>query len=119
MFKLVSASMSLMAVSAISIKGEFRPPEGTVPWHKPASVPDDEKKEYPRDYFVPHFGEDRDISDSKRHTKQAEEKLKHELVASFEPPKEPKRDYFVPHFGTDRDIVDSLRHMKQQEAIHG
>ena len=62
--------------------------------------------------MVPHFGEDADIRDSKRHMVQAEKSLNHELEASFKKKKEFDKDYFVPNFGIDHDIVDSLRHTK-------
>ena len=67
MFKLITASMAIITADAIAVKTDFRPPQGSTPWHKAAKGPDEEEKDYPRNYVVPHFGEDRDITDSKRH----------------------------------------------------
>ena len=127
MYKFLAVPVALLLTScpsgaeAVVLKSEaaFRPPEGTVPWHEAAETPDQPRDGYPRNYFVPNFGEDKEITDSKKHMAMAEEKLNHTLEASFDPPKEPKRDYFVPQFGMDDDIVDSLRHMHQQESKHG
>ena len=121
MQKIIAASVALLisSTSAVTLTSSYRPPDGTVPWHKEAEKPDQERDGYPRNYFVPNFGEDRDITDTKVHTKMAEESLNHTLEASFDPPKTFKKNYFVPQFGMDKEIVDSLRHMHQQEEKHG
>ena len=111
------SALLLASTNAMALKSAFRPPEGSAPWHEPPSPPDAEDKNFPRHYFVPHFGEDRDITSTKNHIEQAEKNLKHEMELKEEKPI--KRDYFVPHFGYDHDIVDSLRHTAQQEALHG
>merc|ERR1719375_927263 len=64
----------------------------------------------PRDYFVPHFGEDTDIKSTKKNVADAEAKFGHVLDTSG-PPDPPPRDYFVPHFGTDEDIKSSLKNL--------
>jgi len=79
-----------------------------------AAPPDDP----PRDYFVPHFGEDHEITATKKNIKDAETRLGHILDTS-PPPDDPPRDYFVPHFGIDNDIVDSVNNLHAQEAKFG
>jgi hypothetical protein len=54
----------------------------------------------PRNYFVPHFGEDEDILATKKHTAAAEKALGH-VMSTDPPPADPPRNYFVPHFGED------------------
>jgi hypothetical protein len=57
------------------------------------------------DYFVPNFGEDKEMIAQAQHLKEAEAKYgKWDLKES----KEIKRDYTVPNFGVDHDIADSL-----------
>ena len=67
MFRVITASLAVMSAQAMTIKSDYRPPEGTVPWHDNAKTPDPEEKEFPRNYFVPHFGEDDDIRYTKSH----------------------------------------------------
>ena len=52
------------------------------------------------DYFVPNFGEDAEITASKKNTAYAE-KYHHHVYDTSAPPDPPKRNYFVPHFGED------------------
>merc|ERR1719231_1422281 len=68
-------------------------------------------------YFVPHFGEDREIMASKSSAAAAEKSLGH----VWNPPDAPSidRDYFVPHFGEDQDIIDAKNNIADQEALHG
>jgi len=64
----------------------------------------------PRNYFVPHFGEDKEITYTKKNIAQAEAQLGHILDTS--PPKDdPPRNYFVPNWGYDQDIVDSVNNL--------
>jgi hypothetical protein len=44
---------------------------------------------HPQNYFVPNFGQDRDVKDSLAHTRQSETNLKHEWhpVAKKDQPK--------------------------------
>jgi hypothetical protein len=67
---------------------------------------DNEKAgKHPMDYFVPNFGEDKEMIAQAQHLKEAEAKYgKWDLKES----KEIKRDYTVPNFGVDHDIADSL-----------
>lgn len=61
----------------------------------------------PRNYFVPHFGEDHDIVDTKKHARMAEEQLNH-IWDPQDDPAPPPRDYFVPNFGSDWDVRNSI-----------
>lgn len=75
--------------------------------------------EPPRDYFVPHFGQDHDIKESLSSTAKAEQKLGEWKNANAPPPADPPRDYFVPNFGADKDIKDSLAHTDAAEKKLG
>lgn len=109
--------MALFTSSACAIR--FRPIPGTVPWHDSATYPEwTHPTEHDIDYFVPHFGADSDINASLKNLKDTEEKLGHELQASFDPPKAPPRDYFVPNFGEDDDIKATKKNTKYAEAYH-
>ena len=58
---LVAAVFILGSVESVKIS--FRPPEGTVPWHKKISTSSWEDPTWKIDYFVPNFGgQDEDIS---------------------------------------------------------
>lgn len=59
-------------------------------------------------YFVPNFGEDSDVKNTKTHLAAAEAALGHQMQASFAQPEGPKMNYFVPSYGVDHDIKDSL-----------
>ena len=50
----------------------------------PATAP--EKPDWKVDYYVPNFGVDHDIIDSKTHLAQAEKATGHEMRASFKKP---------------------------------
>ena len=56
-------------------------------------------------YGVSHFGEDHEITYTKKNIADAEKTLGHVLDTSG-PPDDPPRNYFVPHFGTDQDVLD-------------
>ena len=84
------AALMLSGASAVNIKRE---PLLTWAPTAPASG-------HPKDYFVPHFGEDHEITYTKKNIADAEKKLGHILDTS-PPPDDPPRNYFVPHFGTD------------------
>ena len=73
---------------------------------------------YPKDFFVPHFGEDSVITSTKKNIRDAEAKYGHILDTS-PPPDAPPRDYFVPHFGYDEDIVASVKNLNDQEKKFG
>merc|ERR1712086_226745 len=73
---------------------------------------------HPVDYFVPHFGEDHDIKETKKSTGLAEAQYGHFWVPK-DPATDPPRNYFVPNLGEDQDIKDSKTHLAAQEAKHG
>jgi len=60
---------------------------------------------FPMNYGVSHFGEDHEITYTKKNIATAEAKLGHVLDTS-DPAAAPPRNYFVPHFGEDQDILD-------------
>merc|ERR1719454_2632582 len=101
----VLAALFATSTSAVSLK--YRPPEGSVPWTKPLTVPNFEVvKTHPVDYFVPDFGVDTDIINVTDAISQSEKTLKKQLHADWKATKNPvnPRDYFVPDFGIDHDI---------------
>merc|ERR1712086_215154 len=73
---------------------------------------------HPTNYFVPHFGEDHDIKNTKASYTKEEQRQGHFWSVS-DPPADPPRNYFVPNFGVDQDVKDSLQHLGDQEAKHG
>jgi len=78
---------------------------------------------YPKDYFVPNFGPDRDIVGTQKHMQDTEAKIHHhwDPVANWAAAKAAKypKDYGVPNFGLDKEMSTSLKNLKSQEAIHG
>merc|ERR1719375_767250 len=98
----------LSGVSAVEIKRE-----PLLTW-----APSAKAGGYPKDYFVPHFGEDHDISSTKKNVADAEKKYSHVLDTSG-PPDPPPRDYFVPHFGEDTDIKLTKKNVADAEAKLG
>jgi hypothetical protein len=64
--------MAALTTQVRAVKQKYRPPEGTVPWYKEASVGELVNPEYPHDYFVPDFGVDSDIKLSQANTEAAE-----------------------------------------------
>ena len=107
----MKAAIALGAISMVAAVNMERDPLLTWAPSTPASG-------YPKDYFVPHFGEDTEIKASKKNVADAEAKYGHVLDTSA-PPDDPPRNYFVPHFGTDEDIKSSLKNLADQEKIHG
>ena len=60
---LVAAILILGSVECVKIS--YRPPEGTVPWHKKISSSTWEDPDWKIDYFVPNFGsQEVEISDT-------------------------------------------------------
>lgn len=84
----------------------------------------EKEKEIPRNYFVPNFGEDKDIQATRQHLAKAEKKHKHKLDwerIKAEAKKEngyPK-NYKVQNLGMDKDIVDSQKNLKKTEEKMG
>ena len=68
----------------------------------------DPPKEPKRDYFVPNFGEDAEITSTKKNIAAAEKALGHVYDTSG-PADPPPRNYFVPHFGEDHEITTTKK----------
>lgn len=68
----------------------------------------------PRDYFVPDFGQDEDVSTTLKNGRDAEFSTGITFVGA-KPPPPPPMDYAVPDFGPDRDITDSQVNLAAQE----
>ena len=106
----------LFAASDVqAIKTAFRPPEGTVPWHKNITDSTWVKPDWDVNYFVPNFGVDKDIKSTQKHLAASEDKLKHKLFATFKKTDPHPVDYFVPNFGPDEFDV-KLTHSNIEEA---
>ena len=116
MKKSMKMSLAVACLVGESAAIKFRPPEGSVPWHEEAKKPEfTHPEDHDIDYFVPNFGEDNEITTSKKNMAKAEEDLKHKMFATFEPKKNPWDDYTVPHFGEDQDIKDSKHNLYAAE----
>ena len=97
----------------------YRPhTDGRTPWYKTyARAP---SIEFPHDYPVPNFGEDKDISVTKSNSNNAEKQLNHKwTTATFAKPAEPPRDYPVPNFGKDHDILTTQKNLADSEVQTG
>ena len=111
------AALTISCASAI----KYRPPVGSVPWHKAndeisvASWVNPDKKEYPTNYFVPDFGVDFDIADTQKHQAQAEEAVGFKMTTTWKKEKGPPMDYYVPNFGVDQDIKDLQENLHETE----
>jgi len=112
------AALALCTSQAVAIK--YRPYPGSVPWGGDADKPEwEDPQDHKVNYFVPDFGKDSDIKSSFKNMAKAEEDLKHELKASFDPEDEPKRNYFVPHFGEDNEIKYTKKNIADAEKALG
>ena len=108
-----SASIALATIAVASAVQIERRREPLLTW-----APTVKKSGHPVDYFVPHFGEDHDIRETKK-SYQKEEARQGHFWAITPPADDPPRNYFVPHFGVDQDIKDSVKNLNDQEAKHG
>ena len=88
-----------------AIKTAYRPPEGSVPWHKNVTDSTWVKPDWKVDYFVPNFGVDKDVKSTQKHLAASEKKLNHTLFATFKKTDPHPTDYFVPNFGPDENDV--------------
>ena len=68
----------------------------------------------PRNYFVPHFGEDSEITQTKSSAALAESTLGH-FWTPASTADDPPRNYFVPHFGEDHEMLNSRDSIKLAE----
>ena len=81
-------------------------------------APTPPKKDHPVDYFVPHFGEDKEITSTKNNIAAAEKKFGIQIDTSA-PPKDPPRNYFVPNFGEDKEITYTKKNIADAEKRFG
>jgi len=98
------AALTFLSEEARAMKLRYRPLPGTAPWDKEVPANSWQTPTWDVNYFVPNFGLDHTIKASLKNTKDAEEKLKHVMAASFDTPKGHPKDYYVPNFGKDIDI---------------
>ena len=112
------ATVALLINQAEAVKIDFRPPTGSVPWHKAISRPSWESPPYPNGYTVPNFGEDRDMALTAMNLKKAEKEVNHTMKASFSAGAPPP-DYTIPNFGADDDIVRTQRNIADTERELG
>ena len=77
------------------------------------------EKDINRDYFVPNFGVDHDVSATQKHIKDAEGNLKHKWNPKLKEDSKQITDYKVPNLGMDKDIKDSFGSVKTTEAKLG
>jgi len=100
--------MGVVALSSVECaKLAFRPPEGSVPWHGDASSSSWNEPTWKVNYFVPQFGMDTDVQSSLDNVSATEDKLKHQLAATFKDPGSHPVNYFVPNFGLDSNVLDT------------
>ena len=110
--KTVNIALATLAVAqAVSVEKRRDP---LLTW-----APTPPKQDHPVDYFVPHFGEDHDIHETKKSWATEEQRQGHFWDVLAPKPDDPPRNYFVPNFGVDQDIKDSLKNLNNQEAKHG
>ena len=107
----MKSAIAIASVSVVSCLNIEREPLLT--W-----APTPKADSFKMNYGVSHFGEDKEITYTKKNIKDAEQKLGHELDTS-DPPADPKRGYFVPNFGVDTDIKSSLSNLSNQEKLYG
>jgi len=118
-------ALTYLSGDVLAIKSKFRPPEGTVPWHKEISTPTWEKPDWDVNYFVPNFGSDQDMIDTKRDIKVSEKMYGKQFTASWDDTKEKDnyaanpRNYFVPDFGQDEDIKNVQSVIQKSENALG
>merc|ERR1712032_810201 len=105
----MKAAISLAAVSMVAAVNIERDPLLTWAPSTPASG-------YPKNYFVPHFGEDSTSSPRRKTLPMLKLNTATFWIPLHHPP---PRNYFVPHFGTDVDIKSSLKNLADEEKIHG
>ena len=74
---------------------------------------------YKIDYFVPHFGEDDEISNSKKDLALVENIMGHKLDIKAGKGPKVKRGYFVPHFGEDPEITATKQNLASAEKDLG
>jgi len=79
------------------------------------------KKTHEMNYFVPNFGQDKDINTSFDSLDWAQKNQGHNWVVDFKAmkAKKPEKNYFVPNFGVDEDIKIAQENIAAQEKKLG
>ena len=75
--------------------------------------------EYPKDFFVPNFGKDKDINHTWSSLDWAENSLRRRWVLEngWNKKKEENLDYPVPNFGLEEDVVTTQENLANTEKI--
>lgn len=79
------------------------------------------KPDHPMNYFIPNFGLDHDMVETKKSYELEQDLKKHDWVIP-DPKSLPAphpTDYFVPNFGLDHDIVSSISDLNEAEKTNG
>lgn len=109
----------MLVSTAAALKTEFRPyTDGRTPWYTTTSRPD--PTPFPHGYFVPNFGEDKDITITKMNTAKAEKEVGAPMSGTyFDKPAGHPVDYFVPDFGVDHDVKTTANSIADSEGELG
>lgn len=112
----IAAVALLNGAEAIKVERE---PLLSAPQRTEWAFTDQKKKgpDYPVDYFVPNFGEDKEISQTKLTIRDTENRMNHKIKVSTKKDKEPTypQDYAVPDFGQDADVKVTLKNAQNAE----
>merc|ERR1712086_325951 len=104
--KMKATIFTIVALMAQNINAiQYRPTEGSVPWHIEQTGPTWRDPKWPVNYVVPNFGKDQEIIKTEKSISEVEKAMDHKLAATFDKPKAPPREYLVPNFGLDHEIV--------------
>ena len=82
-------------------------------------APTPKKADHPTNYFVPNFGLDHDMIETKSSAQKAEKGLGHNWIIPEKPAKPHPMNYFVPNFGQDEDIKSSISNLNKAEGKLG
>ena len=121
--------MNMLKYALIAgLASAYRPPSGSNPWHADAHAiaasgwPFEKGDPSKINYFVPNFGNDRDMINTDNSIKWAEAKTKKKWKVPTKKELKKKdypKDYFVPNFGLDKDIVDTQNIIANMEKKYG
>ena len=85
-----------------------------------APVPKPQRESWPKNFFVPNFGVDKDVVATQKHISDQEIKQKHILdVERMNLKSGHPVDYTVPDFGLDSDIKSTQKNLADTEKILG
>ena len=111
MNKSIIVAAVVASASAVQLKADREP---LLTWR-----PTPKKGAYPKDYFVPNFGTDREIIDNHEDIKVAEGMIGHHWKFDLEkPPVNPaKKTLYDDKPALDEEIIDSRTNLKQTESL--